>query len=96
MKDLHETIKDMLKLMPLQAIWLTDKVAVESETGEIIRTLRITKGMHIYVAHSTILDVEPDRAANYTIESVWGDLYNTQLEAHLIGNDGSEYKLILK
>jgi len=87
---------NMSKLLPLAAIWLDSKVAVETETGEIIRTLRITKGMHIRVSHGTILDINEDNQANYTISELLGDIYSTQLEAHLIGNDFSEYKLILK
>jgi hypothetical protein len=96
MKSIKQILEDMNKLMPLAAIWLNDKVNVETEEGEIVNTLRITKGMHIYVSHSTILDVRIDRPANYTIESVWGDIYSTQLEAHLISNTGEILKLILK
>jgi len=96
MKSIKEILEDMNKLMPLAAIWLNDKVTVETESGELLHTLRITKGMHLYIAHSTILDVREDRPANYTIESVWGDIYSTQLEAHLINNNGEILKLILK
>ena len=87
---------NMSKLMPLAAIWLNDKVTVETETGELLHTLRITKGMHVYVNHGTILDCSEERRANYTILECKGDIYSTQLEVELIGNDGSEYKLILK
>ena len=61
---------NMSKLMPLAAIWLNDKVTVETEEGELLNTLRITKGMHVYVNYSTILDVNENRPANYTIESL--------------------------
>jgi hypothetical protein len=87
---------NMSKLMPLAAIWLNDKVTVETEEGELLNTLRITKGMHVYIAHGTILDCTPERSANASILELLGDIYSTQLEIELIGNDGSEYKLILK
>jgi hypothetical protein len=87
---------NMSKLMELAAIWLNDKVNVETEDGEIVNTLRITKGMHVYVNHGTILDVNENRPANYTIESLYGDIYSTQLEANLINNNGEILKLILK
>ena len=96
MKDLNETIKDMLKLYELAAIWLNEKVVVETEEGELLSTLRITKGMHIYVAYSTILDVNEERKANYTVLNCYGDIYSTQLEMELINNQGEILKLILK
>lgn len=96
MKNLHETIKDTLKLMPLAAILLNNKVVVETEEGELLSTLRITNGMHIRVVYGTILDVSEENPANYSIIELMGDIYSTQLEAHLVGNDGSLYKLILK
>ena len=87
---------NMSKLSPLAAIWLDSKVTVETEEGELLNTLRITKGMHVYVNHGTILDCSEERKANYTILECRGDIYSTQLEIELSGNDGSEYKLILK
>lgn len=86
----------MNKLMELKAIWLNDKVTVETEEWDLLNTLRITKGMHVYVNHGTILDVNENRPANYTIESLYGDIYSTQLEANLINNNGEILKLILK
>ena len=87
---------NMSKLSPLAAIWLDSKVTVETEEGELLNTLRITKGMHVYVNHGTILDVNENRPANATISMLMGDIYSTQLEAHLILNSGEEFKLILK
>lgn len=101
---MHEIFESLLnnmgmnKLMPLKAIWLDQKEAVIVETpeGELKKTVRLEKGMQIRVCHSTILDIREDAPSNYTISECMGDLYSTQLEMHLIGNDGSEYKLILK
>jgi hypothetical protein len=86
----------MDKLMQLAAIWLDSKVIVETAEGELKSTLRIEKGQHIRVVSGTILDVRPDAPANYSILDCKGDVFSTQLELELIGNDGSEYKLILK
>lgn len=86
----------MNNLMRLSAIWLNDKVTVETENGDELNTIRITPGMHIRLDHNTILDVSENHPANYTIESVWGDLHNLQLEANLIDNSGDIHKLILK
>jgi hypothetical protein len=86
----------MDKLMQLAAIWLENKVVIEDENGELKSTLRVSKGQHIRVISGTILDVRTDAPANYTVIDAYGDIYSTQLELILSGNDGSEYKLILK
>jgi hypothetical protein len=86
----------MDKLMQLAAILLENKVVVEDENGELKSTLRVSKGQHIRVVSGTILDVRTDAPANYSILDCKGDVFSTQLELELIGNDGSEYKLILK
>ena len=88
----------MNKIMPLKAIWLDGKEAVMVETaeGELKKTVRLEKGMHIRVSYGTILDIRDDAPANYTISECVGDIFSTQLEMHLISNNGEEYKLILK
>lgn len=90
----------MDKLMELKSIWLGEdansKIVVETAEGELNSTLRIEKGMHVRVLHGTLLDVREDAPANYTIQKCVGDIFSTHLELELIGNDGSEYKLILK
>lgn len=96
MKSLKETIEDMLKLMELAAIWLDSKVVVETENGELLNTLRITKGMHIRVVSGTILDIREDAPANYTVLKCLGDIYSSQLQMELISNSGEILKLILK
>ena len=94
--DLLNNINPMNKLMPLAAIWLDSPIVVELESGELKSKVRLEKGMHIRVLYGTLLDCSEENKANYTIESLHGDIYSTQLEAHLIGNDATEYKLILK
>lgn len=86
----------MNKLMELAAIWLDSPIVVELESGELKSKVRIEKGMHVRIVSGTLLDVRKDAPANYTVSNLLGDVYSTQLEMHLIGNDGSEYKLILK
>ena len=82
--------------MELAAIWLDSKVILETADNQIKSTMRIEKGQHIRVAHGTIMDIGEDKPPNYTISSCHGTITSSQLEAHLIGNDGKEYKLILK
>lgn len=82
--------------MELNAIWLENKVVVETENNELKTTHRIEKGQHIRVWHGTILDITEEKPANYTILSCQGTITSSQLEVHLIGNTGEKYKLILK
>ena len=86
----------MDKLMQLAAIWLENKVVVELPNGELKSTLRIEKGMHVRLAYNTLLDCSVEQPSNATISELMGDIFSTQLEAHLILNTGEEVKLILK
>jgi len=95
-ESLLNNFKPMEKLMELKAIWLDSPVVVELENGELKSKVRIEKGMHIRVLYGTLLDCSEENKANYTIESLHGDIYSTQLEAHLISNSGEILKLILK
>ena len=97
-ESLLNNLKPMEKLMPLKAIWFDkdDKVVVELENGELKQTIKIEKGMHVRIQHGTLLDVRTDAPANYTVSRCMGNIFSTNLEIELIGNDGSEYKLILK
>jgi len=95
-ESLINNFKPMDKLMELAAIWIDNKVVVETAEGELKSTLRLEKGQHIRVVSGTILDVREDAPTNYTIIKTVGDIFSTQLELELSGNDGSEYKLILK
>jgi hypothetical protein len=86
----------MSNLMELAAIWIDNKVTVETETGELKSTLRIEKGQHLRIVSGTMLDVRPDAPANYTVINCIGDVFSTQLELELAANDGSECKFIIK
>ena len=96
MKDLNETIKDMLKLIPLAAIWLNEPLIVETEDNQLVKAIRITKGMSVRVLHNTLLDVREDAPANATILECIGDVYSIRLELDLVDSTGKEFKLILK
>ena len=95
-ESLLNNLKPMDKLLELNSIGLDSEVVVETEEGELKSTIKIKKGHNIRVVSSTILDVRKDAPANYTVLRCKGDIFATQLELELIGNDGSEYKLILK
>jgi hypothetical protein len=82
--------------MELAAIWLDGKVIVETEDNKLKSTLRIEKGQHLRILHGTILDVEADKPANFTVSKCMGNATSSQLELHLIGNNAQEYKLVLK
>jgi hypothetical protein len=86
----------MNKLMELKSIQLNSKVVVETEDGVLLDTLFIKKGYHVRLAYNTLLDVRDNAPANYTIQKCIGDIFSTHLEIELIGNNGNEYKLILK
>lgn len=86
----------MNNLMELKAIWLESPLMVETEDGNLESKVRITKGMHVYINHSTLLDCSEERKANYTVLNCFGDIYSTQLEMELINNQGEILKLILK
>jgi hypothetical protein len=94
--DLLNNINPMNKLMPLKSIYLDDKIVVELPSGELKSTLRIEKGMHVRLAYNTLLDCSVEQPSNATISELMGDIFSTQLEAHLILNTGEEVKLILK
>lgn len=86
----------MDKLLEVKSIGLDSEVVVEMPNGELKSTIKLQKGMHVYVKYNTILDCSEERSANATVTELMGDIFGTQLEAHLILSTGEEVKLILK
>ncbi len=86
----------MDKLLEVKSIGLDSEVVAEMPNGELKSTIKLQKGMHVYVKYNTILDCSEERSANATVTELMGDIFGTQLEATLVLSTGEEVKLILK